>query len=263
MSHEKYPVNRTVVGLVALVSVSASLYAFARVTTLPADAYCRLRGARPRTGRWRTRLFSVWARSLVRVLGMQPEVRGTPPDPPFILVANHLSYVDVILLGSYLPCVFVARSDVASWPLAGSLCRAVDTLFIDRASKRDIPRVMERIDEIMLDGRGVVVFPEGTSSRGDAVGPFRPGLLEAAARADRSVSYATLTYKTPPQAAPAHVAVCWWGNAPFFPHLIELMRLPRFRATLTFGAESIRETDRKVLATRLHAAVQQQFQAVV
>jgi 1-acyl-sn-glycerol-3-phosphate acyltransferase len=249
--------------IVALVSVSMGLYLFARVTTPLLSIGRRLRGASPRTGAWRTRLFRIWARSLARVLGMQSEVRGTPPDPPFILVANHLSYVDVILLGSCLPCVFVAKADLASWPLAGSLCRAVDTLFIDRASKRDIPRVMEQIDEILQDGRGVVVFPEGTSSKGDAVAPFRSGLLEAAARSDRPVSYAALSYTTPPHAAPARLAICWWGDAPLLPHLIELMRLPRFRATVTFGEESIRETDRKILASRLHAAVQQQFQAVV
>ena len=249
--------------LVALVLVSATLYLLAQATTLPLRAYRRLRGAGPCAGRWRTRLFQVWARSIGRVLGMRAEVRGVPPEPPFILVANHLSYVDVILLGSHLPCVFVAKSEVASWPLAGALCKAADTVFIDRGSKRDMPRVMERIEEILRDGRGVVVFPEGTSTKGDGVAPFRPGLLEAAARADRSVSYAALSYSTPPQAAPAHVAVCWWGDARFFPHLIELLKLPRFEATLTFGAEPIRATDRKVLATRLRAAVQQQFQAVV
>ena len=102
--------------LVALLLVSAGMYLFARVTTVLLHLYQRLRGRVPGSGRWRSRLFRVWARSLGRVLGMQADVSGAPPDPPFILVANHLSYVDVILLGSHLPCVFVAKAEVASWP---------------------------------------------------------------------------------------------------------------------------------------------------
>jgi 1-acyl-sn-glycerol-3-phosphate acyltransferase len=254
---------RIVAKLVAVALVSASMYLYLRVTASLLGAGQRLRGSRPSTGRWRGRIFRRWARCVARLVGMDAEVHGTPPQPPFILVANHLSYVDVILLGSTLDCVFVAKAEIADWPFVGSLCRAVDTVFIDRGSKRDIPRVTQQINETLRSGRGVVVFPEGTSTKGDTVRPFRSSLLEAAARAEQSVSYAALSYRTPPQSAPAHVAVCWWGDAPFYPHLIELLKLTRFQAKLTFGAEPIRESDRKVLATRLHHAVRQQFQAVV
>jgi len=94
------------------------------------------------------------------------------------------------------------------------------------------------------------------------VQPFRSSLLEAAARAGLSVSYASLSYRTPEHCAPANRAVCWWGNVPFYPHLIGLLKLPRFQAKLSFGAEPIRDTDRKILAARLHNAVSRQFEAV-
>jgi 1-acyl-sn-glycerol-3-phosphate acyltransferase len=249
--------------LVALTLVSAKMYLVLQVGAGLLAAGQWLLGRTPSTGPWRCRVFRAWSRCVAWIVGMSTEIVGTPPRPPFILVANHLGYIDVILLGSQLPCVFVAKAEIAEWPVVGSLCRAVNTPFIDRMNKRDIPRVMRQIEEILNSGRGVVFFPEGTSSKGDLVRPFRSSLLEAAARAGQSVSYAALHYRTPPGSAPAHLAVCWWGDVPFLPHLIELLKLPRFRAKLAFGAESIRETDRKALASRLHRAVLQQFRAVV
>ena len=139
----------------------------------------------------------------------------------------------------------------------------VDTLFIDREIKRDIPRAMRRIREVLDSGRGVVVFPEGSSTRGDSVLRFRPSLLEAAASADVPVSYAALSYRTPKGSAPAHLSVCWWGDMPFGSHLLELLGLPRIRARLSFGEEPIQERDRKDLARRLQYAVEERFQPVV
>ena len=132
----------------------------------------------------RTWMFQRWSRGMLVLLGVRLETHGTPPRAPFVLVSNHLSYLDVLVLASRVPCVFVAQADVAGWPAIGRLCRAADTVFIDRGNKRDIPRVMHRIRGILTSGRGVVLFPEGTTSAGADVGPFRPSLLETAAAAD-------------------------------------------------------------------------------
>ena len=88
-------------------------------------------------------------------------------------------------------------------------------------------------------------------------------MLESAAKAGIPVSYASLSYRTPPGSAPAHEAVCWWGDMPFGKHVLELLGLPEIRATLSFGEEPIREKDRKILAEQLQYAVAQQFQPVV
>ena len=157
----------------------------------------------------------------------------------------------------------MAKAEVADWPLLGPLCRSVGTLFIDRASKRDIPRVMQSMEAVLEDGRGVIIFPEGTSTRGERVERFRPSLLDAAASSGRPVHYGSLSYRTPPRSVPAHLSVCWWGDMPFFRHLVGLLRLPTIHATLIFGEEPIRASDRKVLAERLQQAVQRQFQAVI
>jgi 1-acyl-sn-glycerol-3-phosphate acyltransferase len=186
-----------------------------------------------------------------------------PPTPPFVLVSNHLSYVDVILLAARLPCVFVAKSDVAGWPVFGKFCIAVDTLFIRRDAKRDIPRVMRGIEAVLASGRGVVIFPEGTSSPGRAVLPFRAPLLEVAVRAGLPVHHASLTYRTPLGAPAAEEAVCWWDDTPFLRHLWRLLGLPRFDAEVSFGEEAIVENDRKLLAARLRHAVEREFRPVV
>ena len=99
------------------------------------------------SGRWSAMLLRTWARWSARTLGMRVRVEGTPPEPPFLLVSNHLSYVDVLVLGSQLGSVFVARGDVEGWPLFGPLCRTGGSIFVKRESKRDLVRVISRMKE--------------------------------------------------------------------------------------------------------------------
>lgn len=247
---------RLVFRLVVLGGFSLALYLFLHLSSLLVWV------VRGNVSAWRARVLQWWASGVGLILGMRLTVAGSPPPPPFFLVSNHLTYVDVLVLASQLRCTFLAKSEVARWPVVGSLVRSVDTMFIDRESIRDIPRVIRLIEETLGKGVGVVVFPEATSSRGATVLPFRPSLLEAAARARMPVSYATLTYRTPEGAAPAHLAVCWWGDMAFFRHLLGLLRLREFHATVTFGAKSIQEEDRKALAEKLWRAVGEQFEPV-
>jgi len=108
-----------------------------------------------------------------------------------------------------------------------------------------------------------VLFPEGTSSGGDAVLRFRPALLEAAARAELPVHCAAIAYRTPPGAPPASEVVCWWRDMPFVPHVWNLLALPRFEARLCFAEETVCEPDRKLLAERLQRMVERQLRTVV
>jgi len=234
-------------------------YLYLRLTDGVLRAWRRLRGSRESTGRWRARVLHAWAAVVAHFLGMRMRPHGEAPRPPFFLVSNHLGYVDIVLLAAQLPCVFVAKSEVAGWPVFGAVCRSVDTLFIDRRHKRDIPRVTERLAEILRDGRGVVIFPEGTSGRGDRVMLFKPSLLETAVRTGLPVSYASLRYETPPGSPPASEVVCWYGGTGFLPHVFRLVQLPWFEASVTFGDQPIGGADRKGLATRLRAAVAENF----
>jgi lyso-ornithine lipid O-acyltransferase len=109
----------------------------------------------------------------------------------------------------------------------------------------------------------VVLFPEGTSSLGARVLPFKAALLEAAAQAKQPVAYAALSYRTPVGQPPAHLVVCWWGEMTFLDHLYRLLQVPKFEALVVFGEQTLQATDRKTLAAQLWQAVSEQFIPVV
>ncbi len=208
---------------------------------------------------WRCVVFKCWGRWMARVLGMRVEVEGRPPRPPFVLVSNHLSYVDIVLISSRLGCVFLSKAEVGDWPVVGLLARSMGTLFIRRDHKRDVPVVIEQIDRCLRRGQGVVVFPEATSTNGETVIPFRSSMLQPAARGGLPVHYAVLTYATSPQESPAQLSVCWWGDMTFGRHALDLLKLSGFQARLIFGEEPIQSDDRKTLAENLHRAVLARF----
>jgi 1-acyl-sn-glycerol-3-phosphate acyltransferase len=205
-------------------------------------------------------LFRHWSRLLLRALGGRLTVQGPPPSTPYLLVSNHLSWVDILTLGACVGGVFVARADLDGWPLVGAICRVVDTLFIDRASKRDLLRVAGLAERRLAAGGGVIFFVEGTTGHGDRILPFKPSLLEVAAQTRTPVHYATLAYRTPAGEPPASQAVSWWGDAPFIPHAARLASLPGFEARVTFGAEPVIDGDRKQLAAHLREAMEAIFE---
>ena len=248
---------RAVLRVIALCSVTACLYLlWLAVAPFVMSSPGGLR-------RWRALIFRAWARAVCRVAGMRTRLTGAAPSGAFLLVTNHLSYMDVVALASRLDCVFVAKSEVASWPVVGTLCRSMNTIFVNRRNRRRLPEVLGRIERVIAGGSGVVLFAEGTSTGGADVAPFRPSLLELAARKRTPVHFASLSYRTPAGEAPAREAVCWWGDMTFLRHLYALLTLPGFDADLAFGEQPIQESDRKTLARRLWSAVNAQFIPVV
>jgi 1-acyl-sn-glycerol-3-phosphate acyltransferase len=224
------------------------------VLVLPAPALRR---------RWRQLALRTWARAALRVLSVRITVCGLPPARPFLLVANHLGYLDVLVLASVAPAVFVAKSEVRSWPVLGLLARAMGTVFIDRGRPRDAVRVLRRLERLRESGEGIVVFAEGTTSPGDGVLPLRPALLASAARQGWPVHHAALGYRAPLDAPSARTAVCWWGDMPFAPHVRRLCEMRGAAARITFGPVAVADPDRKRLAYRLHRALVRDFTPVV
>ncbi len=220
----------------------------------------------PLAPRLRERLHDLsirtWARGMARIVGMRVDVEGEPPRPPFLLVANHLSYLDIIALWTRAEGDFLAKSEIASWPVFGFLTRSAGTLFVDRTRAADLPRVIGELGAVLARRRGVIVFPEGTSSEGAHVLPFRPSIFEAALGTGHPVHCAALTYRTPPGAPPARLALCWWGDMEFLDHLYRVLMLPSFEARIVFVAEPARGADRKELARSAQALVQRHFAPV-
>jgi 1-acyl-sn-glycerol-3-phosphate acyltransferase len=212
---------------------------------------------------WRQMAFSAWTRSFCRIAGMKIEVVGEAPKPPFFLVTNHLSYTDNAALRAVVTGVFVAKSEIQDWFLAGRIVRDMGNIFIDRKNRRDIPRAGHLIIDKLNQGEGVIVFPEGTSTKGEEVLPFNSSFLQFASETDLPVSYGSISYATPAGEGPASDMVCWWEDISFAAHLFRMFKLSGFTATITFGEEPVLNTDRKELARELRDKVTEHFVPVV
>jgi 1-acyl-sn-glycerol-3-phosphate acyltransferase len=205
------------------------------------------------------RVVRSWARGLLRLLRIEVLANGTPPVPPFLLVSNHLSYLDIVVLASQADTVFVAKREVRSWPLFGLGARVMGCIFVDRESRSDTMRVGTAMRDRFHSGVGVVLFAEGTSSEGSTVLPLRSSLLEWPAADDLPVHTATLSYHTDPADPIANQSLCWWGEMTFLPHLAGVCRLGPSQARVTFGSAPVSAPDRKALAAALHAALLADF----
>jgi 1-acyl-sn-glycerol-3-phosphate acyltransferase len=215
-----------------------------------------------RRQRLRNWVFRTWARRVTATLGMRIAVRGEAPRPPFFLVSNHLGYLDIMLLATAVDAVFVSKAEVRHWPLFGRICYDAETIFVDRGSRRDVLRVHREMRRVFDLGYGVIVFPEGTTTAGDSLLPFKPPLLEFPAGEGLPVHAAAITYATPPDQPPASQAVCWFGDAPFGAHFLGLLRMRGLAASIEFAEEAVLETDRKELAARLHREISRRFTPV-
>jgi 1-acyl-sn-glycerol-3-phosphate acyltransferase len=122
-----------------------------------------------------------WAAEGLSILGIALRVRGVPLAPgPLLLVCNHLSWLDILVLHAVRHCRFVSKADVRHWPLVGSLATGAGTLYIERESRRDAMRVVHRMAERLQAGDVLAVFPEGTTGDGLSLLPFHANLLQAA-----------------------------------------------------------------------------------
>lgn len=217
----------------------------------------------PRARRFRQRMFRRWCGIVVRILGVRVGVLGDRPSTPYVLVTNHLSYIDIVVLGAHLEAVFLARHDIADWPVVGWAAKRLGTVFVNRRDYGDLQAVNAAIQRVIDRGDGLVVFPEGTTTEGRRVGPFRSPVLQPAAALQLPVAYGAISYATPPGESPAHTSVCWWGDADFAPHFWAMLHLQAIEARLAFGHDRAEHSDRKALAAALHERVTALFVPVV
>jgi len=211
---------------------------------------------------WKNKVIRGWARINSSILGLKIQTKGEPPQAPFFLVSNHLSYIDPLLFWYHLDATFVAKSEIKSWPFFGWGTRTLGVLFINRELRRDVRRMNKRISSSISEQQGVILFPEGTSTKGDQVKAFNAPLLKYPAETEMQVNYATIVYQAP-EPWQAHLDVCWWGDMPFLSHFWKLLKMPGFTAKVIFGDETIIDDNRKGLAERLQKAVSQNFEPIV
>ncbi len=212
--------------------------------------------------KWKNRIITIWASLTANIMGLNISSEGLPPKPPFFLVSNHLSYMDVVPLWYFLDGTFIAKSEIASWPFFGWGTRTLGVLFINRKLQGDVRRMNNRVEETISDSEGIILFPEGTSSKGERVLPFNSSLLNYPAEKEMPVSSTAISYCSVDADRPAWSHVCWWGDMAFLPHFWELLKIKRVDVTISFG-DKITGNNRKELAKQLQKEVSRLFVPIV
>jgi 1-acyl-sn-glycerol-3-phosphate acyltransferase len=181
---------------------------------------------------------------IVRRLGMRVSASGSLPASGLI-VSNHLSYLDILFFSSLMPCIFVSKSEVLSWPLFGILARCGGTIFVERGRGSVLDSVSKKIGAALDEGVPVVLFPEGTSTDGSSVLGFFPALFEAAVRTETPVFPTAIAYEIP---GGREIDLCYYADITFGPHLLTALGRRGIHAHLAFSGEASHFSDRKAAA---------------
>ena len=204
-------------------------------------------------------LLRIWAIGAAWIIRMSLTIDGQAPKPPFYLVTNHLSYLDIVLLARTSGCVYVSRSDLKDHPFLGFLATVMNTIYIDRAKARDTHRVNELINNALDNGYGVHMFAESRIAQDAQIHPFKPPLLQPAVERGIPVHYAALSYSTPPGVPAAKDIIVWKDGVTLGQNMAHVLSLPKFSAIISYGNEPITAPDRKELADKLYRATLERF----
>lgn len=185
------------------------------------------------------------------ILGMRIETRGTiSTSVPTLFLCNHLSYLDTISIASVIPTHFVAKAEVAHWPLFGYLTDLQGTVFIDRNNKKGAGQQGEAIINVMRQKKNIVLFPEGTSTNGSEVKNFKSGLLQSFLEAkDMDIMVQPVSIACYGDNGIQH-RYAWYGDMTLMPHLWTVFKTSGLRVRFTFheAFKASHFTDRKQLA---------------
>ncbi len=205
-----------------------------------------------------------WHAGLRRILGIQVTIEGVAvTDRPTLFIGNHLSHFDIFVLGSVLPASFIAKDEMAQWPIANRLCALQDTVFVSRRP-RDAAKMTGRMQAVLQRRRSLVLFPEGTTSDGRGVAPFKSSLFSAflsEGNDEWTLQPFTLALLAvdgqPVVAAGERDAYCFHGDMVMAGHMRYFLGLRGAHVRLKFHPpRPVRANeDRKQLATELHAVV--------
>lgn len=231
---------------------------------------------------WRVRrtIPVFWHRLACATLGLRVTEVGKPHSGrPLLITSNHCSWLDITVIGSLTPLCFIAKSEVAGWPIFGLFAKLQRTVFVDRRRRSETGKVANEIAYRLSEGDAMVLFAEGTSSNGNEVLPFRTALIGAAQQLvssqengpssdtvwlqPLSIAYTRL------QGLPIgrhyrHVAA-WYGDMDLIPHLWQVLREGALDVTVCWGepVAATGETDRKLLTRQLENAVRERTIAAV
>jgi lyso-ornithine lipid O-acyltransferase len=206
-------------------------------------------------------------RVLVKIVGIRVRVVGEMVrDRAVLLVSNHVSWADILVIGSIAPLAFISKSEIASWPLVGITAKLQRTVFVDRSRRQQTGDAIAEIIKRIAGGTTMVLFAEGTSSDGNRVLPFRSALVGAVKEAGNrsesgiliqpmSICYTGINGL--PMGRQYRPLIAWYGDLDFIPHIRRLMATGAVDAVVTFGEPLTADgsTDRKAMAKMLESTV--------
>lgn len=182
-----------------------------------------------RARRWRERIVLNWNRTVCRLLNLRIRVSGHRDPAARLTVANHVSWLDIIALGSLQPLVFVAKAEVADWPVMGRLARGIGTVFIRRGDAEQSAATLEAMTWMLRRGAHLMLFPEGTTTPGDQVLRFHGKLFNPAQLTAVKVQSVALHYRGASREVAPFV-----DDDDFLPHLLRILRQPAIELDLHY-----------------------------
>ncbi len=168
-----------------------------------------------------------WCQALVKNLNITVEMNGTIPSQGVLFVCNHRSYIDIAVIGQYFPSTFLAKKELASWPILGLAAKLAKVIFVDRNSAQSRKKSRVKISQTLKEEISVIVFPEGTSYAGPGILAFKLGTFELAADNNISVVPVAIEYDDASDA--------WVGDDTFIRHFIQTFKKKTVRASISFG----------------------------
>ena len=198
----------------------------------------------------------VWSLGMLRCIGIELIVKGKPSlNGPLLLVANHMSWLDITALHAARFCRFVSKADIKKWPFIGMLASGVGTLFIERESRRDAMRVVHHMTASLQAGDVLGVFPEGTTSDGSGLLPFHANLFQAAIAANAPVQPVGLQFINT-RTGLQSTAPCYVGDDTLVGSVWRTLTTPDVAVVIHFGEPQLADgRDRRALALALRQAV--------
>ncbi len=177
----------------------------------------------------RDALKTHWLKRFSAILNLSITKEGELPGQGALLVSNHISWLDIIVIGQYLPAYFVAKSDILSWPVIGYLSKQGGTVFIRRGDKKHIKATSEKMVWILKQNSNIIAFPEGTTTQGDKVLSFHASLFQPALLTRSAIQPVALQYQG---IAKEHAPFV--GDDDFIPHLIKMLSLDKIEVRVCF-----------------------------
>ena len=200
--------------------------------------------------------IEAWAGALLAKLAIKLIVNGRPPKTgPMLLVSNHISWLDILVIHAAGHCRFVSKADIKHWPVLGTLTTAGGTLYIERESRRDAMRVVHHMSEALGDDDIVAVFPEGTTGNGVDMLPFHANLLQAAIAVDAPVQPIALSFKDTVTGQTSQAA-SFVGDETLIGSLWNTLKASNLAAVATYGVPQFSNgRDRRTWAADLRTEI--------